>query len=342
MLDNCSDEKIDSYLGRLRKKIDSVLLPIVAPFSRCFIMDFPSHSNVVDSAIWLGEFSFLGNAGLEVVGTSSKFAPLPNLEKDVLIIINGGGNLGDLWRSHHDYRLRVLETYRGNSIVQMPSSVFFQDEAYICKTKSSVFSHPDFKIMVRDEKSLTILRNQGISATLCPDLAYYMDPDIPEFLPQTDVVYLKRSDKESRHELFSPGPNTLTVDWTDKVISAREELFALGLGLLRAVGMLKIQTELCQLHRRARANVARGLRVLGAGRVILSDRLHANILSDVMGIPHIAIDNANGKVHDFYKTWGRSPFCLTATNEQEMLKSLFHLRSQLYLRELGMLFPPKK
>ena len=52
----------------------------------------------------------------------------------------------------------------------------------------------------------------------------------------------------------------------------------------------------------------RGVRLLSRGHRIATDRLHAHILSLMLGIPHYAADNLTGKVHAFIDCWtGSSP-----------------------------------
>ena len=47
----------------------------------------------------------------------------------------------------------------------------------------------------------------------------------------------------------------------------------------------------------------RGLEILGRGRGVVTDRLHGHILSSLMGIPHVALDNSYGKLSAFMDTW---------------------------------------
>ena len=53
----------------------------------------------------------------------------------------------------------------------------------------------------------------------------------------------------------------------------------------------------------ARARLIRGLRILSAGKVVVTDRLHAHILCLLMNIPHVLLDNSYGKVNNFVDTW---------------------------------------
>jgi pyruvyl transferase EpsO len=53
----------------------------------------------------------------------------------------------------------------------------------------------------------------------------------------------------------------------------------------------------------AKRRLRRGLRVLARGRVVITDRLHGHILSLMMGVPHVVLDNTYGKISSFHRTW---------------------------------------
>jgi pyruvyl transferase EpsO len=53
----------------------------------------------------------------------------------------------------------------------------------------------------------------------------------------------------------------------------------------------------------ARQRLARGLRILSAGEVVITDRLHGHILSLMLGIPHVILDNSYGKLSSFHEAW---------------------------------------
>src|SRR3546814_17237088 len=47
----------------------------------------------------------------------------------------------------------------------------------------------------------------------------------------------------------------------------------------------------------------RGLAMLAAGELVVTDRLHAHILSLLLDIPHVLLDNSYGKVAGFADQW---------------------------------------
>jgi pyruvyl transferase EpsO len=52
----------------------------------------------------------------------------------------------------------------------------------------------------------------------------------------------------------------------------------------------------------------RGVAILSQGRSVATDRLHAHIISVLLGMPHWVADNSTGKIHGFIDQWtGASP-----------------------------------
>ena len=95
------DRGRDNIVAHLSKKVDEVLRPLLPPGTPCALLDFPNHSNVGDSAIWLGERAWLRRHGLDVVyacdvNTYSREQLAARIGQGVLLL-HGGGNLGDLW-----------------------------------------------------------------------------------------------------------------------------------------------------------------------------------------------------------------------------------------------------
>ena len=47
----------------------------------------------------------------------------------------------------------------------------------------------------------------------------------------------------------------------------------------------------------------RGIELLCSASVVVTDRLHAHVLSLLLGIPHVVTDNVSGKIRSFHETW---------------------------------------
>ena len=123
-----------SLITELQNEIDRVIGPHLEGVEDFALVDFPNHSNVGDSAIWLGEETYLqkklGRAPSYVCtyDTWSK----EEFERAVPagpILIHGGGNFGDLWPSHQEFRLRLLSEFPDRQIIQLPQTLNFSSAA---------------------------------------------------------------------------------------------------------------------------------------------------------------------------------------------------------------------
>jgi pyruvyl transferase EpsO len=137
---------------------------------------------------------------------------------------------------------------------------------------------------------------------------------------------LLRTDQEQRgydQSAFAQLSDSLIDDWLE------EPVWPLRLAhyetrirqkLSGPRGAQALQFRLFQ--RLAKIRLARGLDLLARGRTVVTDRLHAHILSFMMDIPHVALDNDYGKVSSFIEAWtSASPSVQTATNPGEALSA---------------------
>lgn len=82
----------------------------------------------------------------------------------------------------------------------------------------------------------------------------------------------------------------------------------------------------------AMERVRAGCALLAHGRVVVTDRLHAHILSLLMGIPNVLLDNSYGKVRRFYDEWtSSSPLTHFAQTPEEAFAIARELLSRLQL-----------
>ncbi|MGO8019861.1 polysaccharide pyruvyl transferase family protein, partial [Rhizobium leguminosarum] len=89
------------------------------------ILDFPDIRNCGDSAIWLGEIAYLKDRfgkRPDYVFITADFSAdeLKKRVPTVPIFIHGGGNFGDIWFSHQDFREAIMERFPDRQIVQFP------------------------------------------------------------------------------------------------------------------------------------------------------------------------------------------------------------------------------
>jgi exopolysaccharide biosynthesis predicted pyruvyltransferase EpsI len=302
----------DELILALSKKIDEVLGSLLPQGVNCALVDFPNYSNVGDSAIWLGERKWLRKNSNRVIYVCDQGTYSPEILAGQLgngcILINGGGNLGDLWNNHQRFRERVIQDFPENRIIQLPQSIFFKQSANLERARQIFNRHSNLTLLLRDQQSFDLARKEFTATSiLCPDIAISLGAINRPCQPETEIVWLSRTDKTS---LGKPEPVTQSgierVDWLKETPTAMRERYQyltnrLGLYLeeWQSVGLTLSRTY----DLLAKERLLRGCHILGRGKVVVSNRLHAHILSLLMGIPHVLLDNSYGKVKNFYDSW---------------------------------------
>ena len=280
------------------------------------VVDYPDYNNIGDSAIWAGQSRILR----EVFGKKPAYVACPNdykgdiedFSKNFIVFVQGGGNFGDIWKSHQDFRIGILERYSNKKVVQLPQSIFFSSPHELDLTKRAIGRHGDFHLLVRDQASFLFAKAEfDCPVHLCPDAAH----SIPFYISepaQHEVFSLVRTDIESdaanlEEIVREYGP---VQDWNNI-----DGYFYKNEGVVNRFFRRHIQykfptSSLMMAYRRwmydhmAKRAVDRGIKQLSQGEIVISDRLHAHILCTLIGKPHISLDNANGKIGEYIRQWG--------------------------------------
>lgn len=298
----------------LRRTFTETLGNLIRPGERCALVGFPDHPNVGDSAIWLGERAFLTRHRARVVYTCAQWyspAGLQSRVRNGKILIHGGGNLGDLWAEHQEFREKIIRDFPDNSIIQLPQSIHFNDRRNLARARAVFDGHADLTILVRDQRSLDIARNEFRARSLvCPDAAFALGALHRRLAPERDCVWLLRTDTESiEHGPVPVTSNDTLVDWLEDRDSAylrlNRQLKRYGQPPRASYAPFVRLLQGRAWEGLARERVRRGCEMLSRGQVVITDRLHGHILSLLLGIHHIFLDNNYGKLTSFYETWTR-------------------------------------
>lgn len=297
-------------IASLRDVVEERLRTLLAGVGSVALIEFPNHANVGDSAIYLGQL-----ACLEAVGAprpcyicdfcSYDRAELASRLAGGSILLSGGGTFGDIWDLHHRRREEIIAAFPSNPIVQLPQTIHFQHRDALARTRAVVNTHPDFTLLVRDRRSLDIAREEfAVPTYLCPDMAFCLGPLARPAPPTEPVVWLARTDQEAMGHPSDSFPIP-SKDWLDETVTLRA---AYTQALIRLVDHLPLAHAFrdrlsASYEPLARQRLLRGCRLLSSGSAVVTDRLHGHILSLLLGIPHVLLDNSSGKVRAFYETW---------------------------------------
>ncbi|KPQ15125.1 MAG: Exopolysaccharide biosynthesis protein [Rhodobacteraceae bacterium HLUCCO18] len=302
---------------RLCAMLDRILSPLVwTGTSRDHtLLDFPDHANVGDSAIYAGEVAWLREKTGRGPGFVGKLDADGDWDRAAIptsgpILLHGGGNFGDIYPRHQNFREELLGTFRDRPLVQLPQSIHFGDACGVDRTAASIANHRDFTLLTRDHESHALAhRHFDCRVEMCPDMAFGLGTLQRPAPPVRDVLLLLRTDVERVTE--RPGRVLPTgwhvADWmgepADVHARALRSARTLALRSANPLDLRRRARRVAYYDALAQQRIDRGLRLLGSARFVITDRLHGHILCTLMGIPHAVLDNSYGKIARFARAF---------------------------------------
>ena len=330
----------DALLAELARRVEDAVGRAVPAGTRVALVNFPNHHNAGDPALWLGGLHALRRAGAVVryVCDPESYDPAElrrRLGPAPFVAIGGGGNLGDRYLRQQRARERVMEDFPRGRFLQLPQSIDFHDPVEQDRV-ARLMGDRDLVLMVRERRSASRGRDMGLDPVLVPDAALQLGSLARPVPARVDVLWQHRSDKEQARRDLDPRsvvPDDIAVEVRDWLGSLDDDEEPRGLGERLAVwaeGRASTAVEQGRGRRvvpdvlqvayppMARHWTRRGVHMLSLGRVVVTDRLHGHLLALLAGIPHVALDNATGKVHDVLDAWtGDHPLVTLAETPQE-------------------------
>jgi len=229
-----------------------------------------------------------------------------------VVCLNGGGNFGDVWWYVNDCRQQYVTELPNYKFVLFPQSIYYKNISNSQRT-AELYASRDMTLAARDRGAFQLLEKYFPSnpRLLIPDMAFMIGP-LHRLKPTVDIFWLLRLDLEANLnrvsvdyllDLLPPelkGKITMDIDDWDKNGDVKD--------------VKGLPTDRAQL----RFNDA--VQTLCRGKVVVSDRLHSHIISTLLDIPHVLIDNNIGKVFNFHKDWTSDlENVYTATDHKEAL-----------------------
>lgn len=300
--------KIEEKIYQLKNSIFHNLTPLIK--SDYVLWDLPYHKNIGDLLIWQGEIDFLKTLPYKMLDYASidTFRNI-HIEENTTILLQGGGNFGDIWRGYQNFKLQIIAKYKNNPIIIFPQTVFYQNEKLLEEDCEILNSHKKLTICVRDKYSYELLKKmyRG-SLLLLPDMAFCIDISRYRNIKtkiSNKTLYLKRIDREFvDHDLtFLKDKKYEIKDWptfeegeyfhkilTLMQLSLPGKFFASLINRFAS----KIHLPYC---------IGLGIKMLSEYSEIYTTRLHVGILCILLGKPLTYLDNSYGKNGNFYRTW---------------------------------------
>ncbi len=309
--------KTEGTCQQLNRLIRQSLTPLIP--GDYILLDLPYYSNIGDNLIWRGTEDFLKGLSGNSLGRHSsrtfRFRPLP---RDSTILLLGGGNFGDIWRSHQEFRLQVIESYPDNHIIILPQTIYYESEATFEEDIRRLNRHDRLTVCVRDHHSAELLKQKGFQRQLLtlPDMAFCIDRDTLLAKKRDiskDTLLLLREDKEAPTGRIIGNHTHAGIevrDWPNLIETRRAARRYLRSHTAAQSDAYFRTTFLPE-------RIQEGVEFVSQYEKVYSTRLHVAILRLLLGQPVKLLDNSYGKNLSFYNTWLKEAPLVTIPDEEE-------------------------
>ena len=314
---------------------------LIGKYKYAILFDIPLYENKGDPAITVGEVYLLRRLGIKVIFycncrhcmNAKLLDYVQKLSKryskvELVILFQGGGNLLG-YTFNNDLRGKAFSRLKGFKMIIFSQSVFIRNHLYSGKEfeycKTIYCCNPDLTIILRDKGSLEFALkywNNGTNIILAPDMAFQIGLVHRFMSPSYDIMWLKRGDLES--------PPKYSV----KTLMDKRNV------TIESADWTKWSTKLGSTTMESAFLMANnGFVFLQRGRVVITDRLHGHILSTLLNIPHVLIDNQYKKLSTYHNTWTRSLENVLLTNDSSKALGLAMTLLEKYRDELPPIAP---
>lgn len=257
----------------------------------------PTHGNLGDQAIAYATIKFFNDKFKEykiieferdeiyTYGLAIKSI----LNKDDIIVLHGGGNMGNLYIEEEEPRRFILDKFRNNKIISMTQTITFTNDSEGNKEKEKIIKvynkNHNLTLLAREDKSYQIMSELLKNDTIIkvPDIVFYLEDLFEANKDRNYIMTCLRKDKESYfrdrkenflEELKKSYSNVIESDTTINITVTQDT---------REKELFKIWDN----FRKA--------------KVIITDRLHGMIFATITKTPCIVLRSLDHKVIESYK-----------------------------------------
>lgn len=308
---------IEERIEHLSNTIKKNLGPIID--NDFVLLNIPLHVNIGDTLIFQGEKEFLESLPFRWLNRGYRYENYNLISDDTIILLHGGGNFGDVWRVHQDFRVSIINKYPNNKIIVLPQTVYYDDNELITKDSIEFSKHQNLYICARDDKSFEFLCSKfSNKILLVPDMAFCIsNQTLSKFIKpiKKHTLFLKRTDKELEHDKYLiESKNEIEVhDWPSFEQDPKSwKNYVYLMKASRKFGKVKFMLLQRLFEQIAdfyffyfcRPDFVKiGVSFISQYQNIYTTRLHGAILSVLLGKEVYLFDNSYGKNKSYYDTW---------------------------------------
>jgi len=307
-----------------RDQLAAIIINTLVPLidNDFVLIDLPYYTNIGDILIWEGEIQFIQQyitKNKMLFSCSIQTFNSSNIDKNTIIILHGGGNFGDIWRGHADFRLKILKEFPQNKIIILPQTVYYSNKDTLLSDAAIFNNHKNLFICARDKYSYQILKEyfteSGNTIYLLPDMAFCISQDkIKKYKSEqrNKTLFLKRTDNELNYTInYSKYITEKKYDICDWPSMGKENKKLISYFFLRCLlwanrripVVFRVLTDIYASTFFKPAMIKTGVKFISKYEKIYTTRLHTAILCCLLEKPCVLFNNSYGKNSSFYETW---------------------------------------
>ena len=183
-------ESMDKKVEAMRQMLEECLLPLV---DRDYVfINLPYHLNVGDTLIAFAAKNIFRKSLYRCLYSSLVYSfDNRTIPPDTLIVFNGGGNFGDLWKNYSTFRNEIILNHPDNHFLILPQSVCYCDENKL-EEDVKVYSKSGNRITIcaRDKDSYESLKKHfSNNTTATPPISFcYDNPPMVDKVPNRIIA----------------------------------------------------------------------------------------------------------------------------------------------------------
>lgn len=269
-----------------------------------YLVGTPEHNNLGDHAIAFAELKYLKDnfPKYNIIEIPEDkvyycfYSLKRKIKKSDIIILHGGGNIGNQYQVYEDLRRTVIKTFPKNKLIVFPQTIYFSNDDSGSKqleiSKRIYQRHKDLTIIARDKLSYNIMKKHFDKNTilLAPDMVMYI--------------------KKTNHKVERNGVLLCFRDDIEGIIEYDEIQIIKKLVAKYYNNVIETDTCLTSNKKIVERNMALDAKwyQFSKAELVITDRLHGMVFAAITETPCICLDNYNHKIEGTYKWIEHLPY----------------------------------
>ncbi|EFA23934.1 polysaccharide pyruvyl transferase family protein [Bifidobacterium gallicum] len=229
-----------------------------------------------------------------------------------LILLQGGGNMGDLYYWFEFERCAIAECFPDQRIIMFPQTISYSsdDSELLAYAKQAYGRCSDLHLFAREHISAQKMAEEfpTTDVELVPDIVLTLDPTpfVPRHVSRCGLAMVLRNDEER---------SLSDEDW-QMLFSAAEES---GLPVTTADTVLPDQDVSIEGRTLLLSDI---LTTFASAQCVVTDRLHGMIFAAITETPCVVLSNSNHKIRGVYQWIKDLPYIAFIESAQEARAAL--------------------